>query len=76
VTEDLFDFAYRCCALADDHDGPCQWKCSDCGATGRCIACDGTGGNDDVDLCVACEGSGACPTSCQDGYKTEDVYFP
>ena len=24
-----------CCGLADDHDGPCEWYCDDCGGTGR-----------------------------------------
>ena len=23
---------YRCCALDDGHDGPCEWRCSDCGS--------------------------------------------
>lgn len=66
---------YHCCALEDGHGGPCEWKCSDCGTTGNCLACGGDGedGSGLPDTCMECGGSGQCPHGCVEGWQTEEV---
>lgn len=67
------DCGYRCCALEDGHDGPCQWKCSFCGGTGICLTCNGDGedGSGLPGTCMECDGSGRCPDWCDEGWQTE-----
>jgi len=66
---------YGCCALdtaaGAGHEGPCGWKCTWCGGTGRCLDCDGTGGDDDVVRCHPCDGTGSCIHGCYEGWVTE-----
>jgi len=65
-----------CCARPEGygHDGPCQWRHSDCGATGRCLTCGGDGedGSGLPDTCTECGGSGACH-GCDEGWCTADA---
>ena len=46
-------------------------RCSDCGGTGECQQCFGTGRNtalnSDEDKCPNCNGTGQCPTCSEDG---------
>lgn len=63
---------YSCCALSEGHDGPCAWKCSDCGGTGRCPECGGIGMYDDVVTCEVCGGDGRCLASCDEGMRGEE----
>lgn len=65
------DDEYGCCALAPDHVGACQWKCSTCGGTGRCPECHDVI-EDDIDWCDFCD-NGGCPGGCYEGWITEDV---
>lgn len=64
-----------CCARTEGygHDGPCVWKCSGCGATGRCLVCGGDGedGSGLPDTCMECGGSGQCQYGCDEGWCTE-----
>jgi hypothetical protein len=64
-----------CCALGEyGHDGPCQWKHSDCGGSGRCLVCNGDGedGSGLPDTCVECGGSGRC-WGCDEGMVSDDA---
>lgn len=67
---------YGCCALDDErgsgHEGPCGWKCSHCGGTGRCPACGGRGDDGSgLDFtCTEC-GGGECP-HCNEGMVSDD----
>jgi hypothetical protein len=66
---------WGCCALdtpdGAGHEGPCGWKCTWCAGTGRCLDCDGTGGDDDVVRCHPCDGTGACIHGCYEGWVSE-----
>lgn len=57
---------YGCCARSVGHDGPCEWDCSDCDGTGRCVVCDDECFCDDVVTCDWCDGTHACP-ACEYG---------
>lgn len=61
-----------CCLLYAEHDGPCEWECSDCGGTGRCLLCAEECSCDDVVQCEWCDGSEACP-SCENGRQTDST---
>jgi hypothetical protein len=58
------------CALEAQHDGPCAYLCSYCQGSGRCPACGGTGGYDDVQRCTECD-AGHCPY-CNEGLVSDE----
>lgn len=62
---------WGCCALDEGHGGPCQWRCSDCGGDGNCLACrgDGEDGSGLPGTCMECGGSGRCPAGCDEGCR-------
>lgn len=61
---------FACCALAEGHDGPCQWVCDECQGTGVCRECGGAAGLDDASSCTDC-GAGEC-VYCDRGLQTEE----
>jgi hypothetical protein len=59
------------CALEAQHlPSPCAWLCSHCQGSGRCPACGGTGGYDDVQRCTECD-AGHCPY-CEEGLVSDE----
>lgn len=74
--EDAYPDDDSCCARGeDDHDGPCEWQCNDCGGTGRCPACNGDAAFDDCTPCELCDGNGSCPGGCFEGRQIDDSYW-
>lgn len=60
-----------CCALDDDHDGPCAHVCNQCHGSGKCWLCKGDAGLDDVTDCSECDGTGDC-YFCDEGMVADE----
>lgn len=68
------DPEYACCSLDPDHPGVCEFTCSECNGSGKCWACLGENGLDDIDVCSECV-NGECDVCNGTGREVEPEPF-